>query len=85
MADEVTREDVERVAEKLNNFAAELPPSERIALGWLLAEVERDPDEVSGYLGAISGGPEIAGGQFSPKLSPWAGGDAPTAVPIYMK
>lgn len=61
MAAEVTPAEMESVAAKLNEFAAGLPDSEQRALAWMIAHAEAEDDEVSGYLGALSGG--LAGPQ----------------------
>jgi hypothetical protein len=57
VSDHRTTEQIESVASKLNEFADGLTPPERETLAWIIAHAEAD-DEVSGYLGTLSSGPQ---------------------------
>ena len=47
---QVNKEDIERMAQKLEQFAKGLPPQERNVLGWILARAEMAAEkEVAGY------------------------------------
>jgi hypothetical protein len=52
MTDDITREEIESVADKLNRFAAGLSESEQRVLAWIVVRAEAADDEVRGYLGA---------------------------------
>jgi hypothetical protein len=54
MADEFTREEVESVANKLNQFAEGLSDSERQVLAWMIARAEAGGDDVKGYLSSFA-------------------------------
>jgi hypothetical protein len=57
MPEQIARQELEAVAEKLNQFAAGLTESEQHALSWLLAHAQPQSDEVTGFLGTLSGSP----------------------------
>lgn len=84
MADEqtidISGQDIEAVAGKLESLSKELPPNQRVVIDWLLQRAASAPDESQGseVQGYLYGGPPIGigpsaglrGGQFSTHAFP---------------